>query len=353
MATNTIENINEFKLVAQKYGINLGMDAKTVLTDAVKNQIAMDAQPALITTSSSGIPAFLTNFIDPALIRVLVTANKAAQILGEAKRGDWTTQTAMFPIVEATGEVSSYGDYSANGSAGFNSNFPQRQQYVYQTITQWGERELETAALAKIDVASQKNIASAIVMDKFQNNAYFFGIAGLQNYGLLNDPALSAPIAPGYKAFNTGSGPWITNGIVTATANEIYADIQALFTELVLQSGGLIEMDSKMVLALSPAASVALTTTNTFNVNVFDLIAKNFPNIRIETAVQYDTTAGKVVQLIAEEVEGQETGFCCFSEKMRAHPIIRDLSSFKQKKSAGVFGAVIRQPFAIAQGIGY
>ena len=315
--------------------------------------LAMDAQPALVTTSNSGIPAFLSTMIDPDVIQVLVTPNKAAEIFGEVKKGDWVTDTVMFPIIENVGEVSSYGDFNNNGHIGANANFPQRQSYLYQTITEWGERELERAGLAKLNWASQLNTASAIVLNKFQNLTYFFGVSGLQNYGLLNDPSLSAAIQPGAKAYNSQAhGPWITSGVVTATANEIYTDIQSLFSVLVAQSGGLIEMDAKLVLAMSPASSVALTQTNSFNVSVSDLLKKNFPNVRIETAVQYATTAGNVVQMIAESVDGQDTGFCAFNEKMRLHPVIRGNSSFSQKKTQGTWGAVIRQPFAIAQMLG-
>jgi len=342
----------EFDMLASQFGI--------VLPEAMEyypeDLMAMDAQPALVTISSSGIPSYLANYIDPELIKVLVTPNRAAQIIGEAKKGDWVTMTATFPVIENTGEVSSYGDYNENGSVGANANFPQRQAYHYQTMTQWGEKQLETYSLAKIDYASRLNIASAIVLDKFQNNTYFFGVAGLQNYGLLNDPALSPPIAPGAKAFGSlGSGPWITNGQVTATPQEIYADIQALFLELVTQSGGLIEMDNELILAMSPASSVAMTATNvTFATNVFDMLKKNFPKIRFETAAQYANPfgAGNLVQMIAPSVDGQETGFCAFTEKMRAHAIVRKTSSFLQKKSQGSWGAVIRQPFAIAQLVG-
>lgn len=318
--------------------------------------LAMDAQPALVTVSNSGIPSYLANYIDPELIRVLVTPNRAAEIMGEAKKGDWVTMTATFPVIENTGEVGSYGDYNENGSVGANANFPQRQSYHYQTMTQWGEKQLETYSLAKIDYASRLNIASAIVLDKFQNNSYFYGVAGLQNYGLLNDPALSAPMAPGNKAYNTNaSGPWITNGIVTATSSEIYADVQALFLELVNQSGGLVEMDDELVLCMSPASSVAMTATNaTFATNVYDMLKKNFPKIRFETAQQYLNPfgAGNLVQMIAPNVDGQETGFCAFTEKMRAHAIVRKTSSFLQKKSQGTWGTVIRQPFAISQMVG-
>lgn len=317
---------------------------------AMDYRLAMDAQPALVTVSSAGIPAYLSMFIDPKLIEVLVAPNKAAQIFGEVKKGDWTTLTAVFPLVEHTGEVSSYGDWADNGSTGANVTFPQRQSYHYQTITQWGERQLDMAGLAKIDWANRLNIASAIVLDKFQNNSYFFGISGLQNYGLLNDPGLTAALTPGVKVANTPV--WVFNGVVTATANEVYTDIQTLFGQLVKQSQSLVEADTPMVLVTSPGASVALTATNSFNVNVYDLLRKNFPNITFETAPQYSTAAGNLVQLIVKTIEQQETGYMAFTEKMRAHAIVKDMSAFKQKKSQGTWGAIVFQPFAIAQMIG-
>jgi len=190
-----------------------------------------------------------------------------------------------------------------------------------------------------------------MVLDKFQNQSYFFGVGGLQNYGLLNDPSLSAALTPAVKA--AGGVAWINSaGQIIATANEIYADIQALFIQLTAQGNGLIEAGSSMCLAMSPTASVALTATNSYNVNVYDLLKKNFPNIRFETAPQYATAAGQLVQLIASEVEGQETGYCAFTEKLRAHAIVKETSAFKQKKSQGTWGAIIFQPFAIAAMLG-
>ena len=59
--------------------------------------IACDAQPTLITQTNAGIPAFLSTYFDPKLIEVLVAPMKAAEIVGdEIKKGDWTTETAMF-----------------------------------------------------------------------------------------------------------------------------------------------------------------------------------------------------------------------------------------------------------------
>jgi hypothetical protein len=327
----------------------------------VDSRLGADAaQPILTTSPNSAIPAMLTTFIDPDILMILFAANKAAKILGaegqgERKKGDWTEMVAMFPIVELTGQVTSYGDYNSGGSAGMNMSFPQRQSYHYQTILGYGEREIAMAARAQVDIASQKKRAAVVVLDKFQNNSYLYGVSGLQNYGILNDPSLPAPIQPGPKAYGAQAhGPWITSGVITATPNEIYTDIQSLFIQLVNQTDGLVELDqeSKLVLVMSPVTETALTSANSFNVDVFDLLKKNFPNMRFETAVQYNTAAGQLVQMIAEDVEGQETGYCAFTEKLRAHPLIQMLSAWEQKMSQGTWGAVIRQPFAFAQMLG-
>jgi hypothetical protein len=323
--------------------------------------IAMDAQVGLSsTTPSAAIPAFLTTLIDPAVIEVVFAKNQMAEIFGEEKRGSWIDETIMFEVVEHTGEVSSYGDYNNNGRAGANVNFPQRQAYLFQTIKQYGERELERAGRARLNWAAQMDRAAATVMAKFLNLTYAFGVAGLENYGLLNDPNLAAYIAPGTKQAGNGN-VWIYNGNINATANEVYADIQAVFGQLVQQTAGVVDRATPMTLALSPQSSVALTATNTYNVNVEDLLKKNFPNLKVKTAVQYGVvsasnpqgiTGGNVVQLIAENLDGQDTGMCAFNEKMRAHPVIRDLSAFKQKVTGGTWGTVLKMPVAVAQMIG-
>lgn len=321
--------------------------------------LAMDAAPTLFTDANSAIPALLTTMIDPDIFEILFSPNKGAQIFGEVKRGTWLDDTIFFPVVEATGEVSSYGDFNNNGRAGVNTNWPQRQNYLFQLIKEYGEREMERAGLAKINWVSAIDKAAAVTIDKFFNYSYFFGIAGLQNYGILNDPDLSAAIAPAPKA--AGGTAWVLNGYINATANEIYADIEALYYRLVTQTGGLVDQETAMILAVGTNAAVGLTATNSFNVNVSDLLKKNFPNLTIVQAVQYNArtvanpqgvAAGNFVQLAATELEGQKTGFAAYSEKMRAHPIIRHMSSFRQKVSAGTWGAVLRMPAAVASMVG-
>ena len=314
-------------------------------------RLATDAQPSLVTQSNSGILALLTTYIDPKVIEILVSPMKAAEIVGEEiKKGDWLMDTAYFPVVESTGETSSYGDYNENGRAGANTNDVPRQSYHYQVITEYGERELERQGLNKMDWANRLNIASVLTLNKFQNKSYFYGIAGLQNYGLLNDPTLPASITPGVKA-NGGTG-WLVNAKPNATALEVIADIQSLYAQLQTQANGLVELDTKMTLAMSPVSEVALTFTTQYNVNVSDILKKNFPNMTIKTAPEYATASGNLVQLFVDELEGQRTVSVAFTEKLRAHPMVVKESSFRQKKSQGTWGCLVFRPILVSSLLG-
>ena len=321
--------------------------------------MAQDAQPALFTTPNSGIPAFLSTMIDPQIYEILFSPLEAKNIWDEQQKGDWTLSSVMFPVVEHTGETSAYDDYSNNGSTGANTNFPSRQPFLFQTILQYGDRELDVAGLAKINWLNELNAAAAWAINRFQNQSYFFGIQNLQNYGFLNDPSLTAALTPAPKAF--GNNQWVTNNVITATPNEIFLDIQSLVIQLIQQSGGNINLKSNFVLALSPTSEFAVTATNSFDVNVMDLISKNIPNLKIVSAVQYGVQSasnpqgvvgGNFAQLICTDVRGQKTGFVAYNVKMRAGRVVQDLSSYKQKMIGGTLGAVIRAPFALASMIG-
>ena len=319
-------------------------------------ELAYDAQPSLLSSPNASIPSFLTTIVDPKIIEILQAPSKIATIFGEAKKGDWLMDDVIFPVVESTGEVSSYGDRSNNGRAGANTEFENRQSYLYQTIVEWGERELARMALAKIGWAATVRASGVKLLNKYQNLTYAFGVSGLQCYGILNDPSLGAYLTPATKA--AGGVAWVSGGRIVATANEVYNDIQSMFVQLATQTGGLVSVDQKMTLVLSNVIMVALTAANSFNVNVRALLKENFPNLRIIDAVQYGVVSaqntqgiagGNVVQLIADELDGNDTGISAFNEKLRSHPIFVDRSSFSQKLTQGTWGTVIFYPVAIAQ----
>ena len=306
------------------------------------NQYAMDAAsltPTLVGTPNAGIPSFLTTFVDPKVIEVLVAPMKAAEIVGESKKGDWTTLTATFIQAEPLTKVATYGDYSADGGSSANINYPQRQAYFFQTWTRWGERELEMAGAGRVDWSSQLNYASALGLAKFLNSTYLFGVSGLQNYGLTNDPRLPTPVAS-------------TVNWATGVPEDIFNSVVAMYKALQTQSQGIIEQDDDLRLAMPPTAAGDLNRVNTYGLSAAKLLRDAFPKLEIVTVPEYDTAGGRLVQLWAPMIEGQESATCAFTEKMRAHAIERYSSYFRQKKSAGTWGAVIFRPLACTQLLG-
>lgn len=302
---------------------------------------AADLTPTLATNPNAGIPNYLTTYVDPKVIDVLVAPMKAAQLIGETKKGDWTTLVAAFITAEPTTKVATYGDYSSDGDSGANINYPQRQSYFFQTWTRWGERELEMAGAGRVDLASELNYASALGISKFMNASYLYGIAGLQNYGITNDPALPAP--------GSVATPWSGSPAVEAVVNEFIA---TLFQPLQTQSGGIIDQEFELKCGLAPTALSDLSKTNIYGLAAIAKLKEIFPKIEFITVPEFDTASGRLVQLWAPQIEGSESATCAFTEKMRAHSIERYSSYFRQKKSAGTWGAVVFRPLAVSQILG-
>lgn len=334
--------MNDHQLIAQlaSKGVVLAPGVKDISTPV--SSYAMDAAsltPTLVGTPNAGIPSFLTTYVDPKVIEVLVAPMKAAEIVGESKKGDWTTLTATFIQSEPLTKVATYGDYSSDGDSSANVNYPQRQAYFFQTWTRWGERELEMAGAGRVDWASQLNYSSALGLAKFLNNTYLFGVAGLQNYGLTNDPRLPAPVAAPVN--------W-----ATATPDAVYNDIVRMYKLLQTQSQGIIEQTDELKLALPPSAAGDLNNVNIYGLSAAKLLKDAFPKIEIVTVPEYDTASGRLVQLWAPKIDGQETATCAFTEKLRAHTIERYSSYYRQKKSAGTWGAVVFRPLGVTQTLG-
>lgn len=344
-------------IIALERDLGIVFDGATdILTPEAR--MAMDAQSPLVTTSNSSIPAQFTTYIDPKVIDVLQAPMRFAEILGEAKKGDWTTETAIFEMVEPTGETAAYGDFSNNGTTGINFQFPNRQSFHYQTITQYGEKETARLGLARLDYKAKLDVSSALTLNKFQNLTYGFGVANLQLYGIANDPALPAAILPAFKAYGGGATyrQWILGGVVIATPNEIYLDFQSMYSQAISLSNGLIDESTPMVLAFAPGSAVALGSANSFGVKAKQLIKDEYPNIRFIQVPEYNSANGLVsgnfVQLIPETVMGQDVATSAFTEKMRAHAVVPGLSSWAQKKSQGTWGSIVYLPYAVTSMIG-
>lgn len=322
-------------------------------TDNAYDRAAMDAvipNGNLVTTASSGVPAYLSMLVDPTPIQVALAPTAGTQIVGsEEKRGNWTTFDLAFMLEEMTGYVSSYSDYARGGMSNGTISYVNRQSYHYQTNMKIGEREADLFGLTGQNLRALRMRSVMNTLNRAQNYTYIFGVQGLLNYGFTNDPRLPAAVTPITKA--AGGTTW-----AVATPNEVLADFQKLFNQLVVQTQGLINLNSttSMTLALPPGNNVSITLTNSFGKTLRGMINEVFPGVRFVTVPEFATQSGNLVQLWVNDINGQRVGFTAFTEKMRAHQMVPDQSgtAWNQKFSQGTFGAIIEQPLGVAQMLG-
>lgn len=308
-------------------------------------QMAMDAQPGLATSVNAGVLLASVSVIDPEVVRVIFTPMRAAEIMGgEAQKGSWIDQVAYFPMVESTGQVASYNDYSNNGNVDANSQWNYRQPYTWQAFKNYGEQQLERWGAAGLNYAAELDTSMALTFNKFSNKSYFYGVTGLVNYGLLNDPSLPNTISPITKANTSDGARW-----TYATTLEKFNDVKKLYTQLVTQLGGNVEMDDAMTLCLSTTRQTELVTTNDFGITLEDMLKKAFPNMKIKAAPEYTTGSGELMMLIKDDVDGVKTAYPAYTEKMRAHNLVPAASSWSQKNSAGTWGTILRFPIAVSR----
>lgn len=329
--------------VMKQYGIifDTGSPIRGILANDSIDQLANDA--AMVTAANSGVPVEFTSYIDPMVIPILTATRGAREIFGEAKKGDWTTSYARFQTSEITGEVEAYTDYGQGGASDVNPTFPVRTQYIYQTNIRYGDREVDVASRARLQLAADKQRAAATVIDIASNKFALYGVAGLEIYGLLNDPNLPATVS---TLPNAGSKTlWAEK-----STKEIYEDVLYLFGQMADRGAGHIDANTELVLATSPATQVQLGKATDFNISARQMLETYFPKIRFVALPELATeTSGTSILLVAPTIEGLPTAQIGFSEKFRAMRLIPESSSFHQKFVGSSYGTIIYRPFAIGK----
>lgn len=327
--------------VMKQYGIifDTGSPIRGILANDSIDQLANDA--AMVTAANSGVPVEFTSYIDPMVIPILTATRGAREIFGEAKKGDWTTSYARFQTSEITGEVEAYTDYGQGGASDVNPTFPVRTQYIYQTNIRYGDREVDVASRARLQLAADKQRAAATVIDIASNKFALYGVAGLEIYGLLNDPNLPANVSPLPNA--DSKTLWAEK-----STKEIYEDVLYLFGKMADRGAGHIDANTELVLATSPATQVQLGKATDFNISARQMLETYFPRIRFVALPELaKATGGTSILLVAPTIEGLPTAQIGFSEKFRAMRLIPESSSFHQKFVGSSYGTIIYRPFAI------
>lgn len=311
----------------QKYGTNLNVNSQVIAMDSYVGGTAL-------TAPNAGIPAMLSTFLSPKWIEFYTSPIRIAEAYEEKQFGDRVTTNIAIPTFELYGEASSYGDFNNNGMSNSNENYEYRQPYAYQTNIKIGEIAEERAAAAKFSLVEREIQATSLILNKTQSSVYLYGVAGLKNYGTLNDPDL----LPSTVGVN-----W-----ATLTTLELMNEFQKLFNQLVTQSAGIVQETDAMTLVLSPVMRAALLKPTEFGWTALSKIKEIYTGLKIVAVPEYSTESGEMVQLSKDEYMGQPTIHLGFVDKLRTHAVEVKTSGFLQKRSQATIGAIIYYPVLVA-----
>lgn len=307
--------------------------------------LAQDA--ALSTVPNVGAPAVLYSYLDPRIVEVLFSVKAAGKFFAPTLIGKFTDEYANFMVEEIAGQVSPYSDYADGTASDANYNFPVRQNFRFQTSIKYGDLETAKMSEAKVQLVARKQYAAAEIISRAENRFQLFGVAGLQSYGMLNDPNLPTTIAPiSVNEKSTWADKTAANP--DKVANIVFNDVNKLWAELTANNGGHLDVNSPIILGVSNKMISYLTTPNQFGKTAKVMLQENYPNITIEQLPELSTSSGEMLYMVVPEVMGDATGFGAFSAKAVFGRVIPETSSFKQKVSAGTWGCVIRHPSLVA-----
>lgn len=309
---------------------------------------AMDADVAGVTTPSVSTPIqFLQHWL-PNVVEVVTAAREIDAITGRTVTGRWEDEEIVQRVLERTGQARPYGDHTDIPLSSWNMNFETRDIVRFEDGIQVGVLEELRAGAMNISSQAEKRAAAAESLAIELNNVGFFGYNATTNktYGLLNEPNLPAYVT--VAATGTGN----TTTWSTKTYDNICDDIKAAFAALRTKSGNLFKPErDAAVLAIAVADMEYLHTQNAYGLTVYDYIKKNYPNTRIESAVQLDGANGgaNVFYLMAEKINGGRVIDQIVQDVFRLVGTEKRSKVFIEDYSNATAGVLVKQPIGIVR----
>lgn len=325
----------------------LGIGYNKSALDGMKSFYGMDAAVAGITSPTVTTPIQFLQYWMPEIIEVVTAAKEADAIMGLDFVGDWHDESVVQTILERTGQAVPYGDHTNIPLSSWNTNYEQRDIVRFEEGIQVGVLEEARAGAMNISSQTEKRAAAAESLAIEFNNVAFFGYNEGNNrtYGFLNDPNL-----PAYVTAATGAGGNTT--WASKTYAEIVADIRTAFAALRVQSGNLFKPErDASVMTLPVSAMEYLNVENEFGKSVYDFIKQNYPNVRIESAVQLDGANGgaNVLYLFAESINGKSVIRQLGVERFRLIGVEQKAKVFLEDYSNATAGVLVAQPIGIVR----
>lgn len=331
--------------------IGIGMDAG--IERQLQQFYSMDADLVAPLTSAS-IPTpvqFLQQWL-PGIVEVVTAARKIDDLVGISNQGQWHQEEVVQQIIEYTGKVQIYGDYSVIPLASWNTNYERRSIVNFEEGMQVGKKEEARAAEARINSADSKRTAAAVALEIQRNMIGFNGYNSGANrtYGFLSDPNLPAYV-------NVPNGAASSPLWSSKTYNEIVADLLGALTALRVQSQERVDpAKDPITLAIATAAVDRLSTVSSFGNSVWRWLRENYPNVRVVSAPELNAANGgaNVFYLYAESVrdsgsDDQRTFIQIVPTKFLTLGVEQKAKSYAESYTNATAGVLLKRPYAVVR----
>jgi len=315
------------------------------------DRISLDAAPVspLGTASITPIAQNLQTWM-PGFVATVTKAQKIDSILGVTVAGSWADEEVVQKVLEHTGEAQPYGDDTNIHLTSWNVNFERRSVIRFEDGFRVGRLEEARSSAIDIDSATEKRGAASMSLDIIRNKVGFYGYndgAG-RTYGLLNDPSL-----PNYVTVPNGASA--DNNWSTKTYEEKIADITSALSGLRNQSGDRIDPTSDSItMAMATSVRDTMAVTNGFGNSVNKWLSETYPNVRVESAPEFDGANGgeNVIYYIADSVsdtstDGGQTICQIVPSRFQVLGSDQHIKGYTEAFTNALAGVMCKRPYAV------
>lgn len=313
--------------------------------------VALDsAFTGAVTTPSVPTPLQFLQYWLPGFVKVITSARKIDDILGVKTAGSWEDQEIVQGIVESSGFVSEYGDFTSIPLASWNTNFERRTIVRGELGIQVGVLEEGRAAAMRVSSAEEKRQAATISLEIFRNAVGFYGWNNGSNrtFGFLNDPNLPN---------------WVTvagNTWDTKTYLLIVADLRVAIAKLRTQSQDIIDPEKVDMTLVLPTSKVDyLSVTSDFGVSVRDWLTQTYPKVRVISAPEFNGVNGGAdgfvlfADTIDSSLDGSSDGGNTFDQlvpnKFYTLGVEKRAKSYVEDYANATAGVLLKRPWAVVR----
>lgn len=325
----------------------LGISFNKSALDGMQSFYAMDADVAGVTTPNVTTPIQFLQYWMPEIVETVTAKREIDAIVGRQIVGRWEDEEIVQRVLERTGQAKPYGDHADIPFSSWNLNNETRDVVRFEQGIQVGVLEEARAGAMNVSSQTEKRTAASESLAIELNNVGFFGYNASTNrtYGLLNDPNLSA-----YTTVAAGAGG--TTTWATKTYDEICNDIKTAMAALRTKTGNHFNPQrdaAKLAVAVSCVDN--LNAQNQYGMTVFDFLAKNYPNVTVESAVQLDAANGgaNVFYLIAETINGGRVVDQLVQEVFKLVGVEKRSKVFIEDYSNATAGVLVKRPIGVVR----